>query len=52
MKIFKYILTFLKELIVARNNKFYPGSDKSYQMLRFLYLISHGYLLKIIEFFY
>ncbi len=51
MKTILYIKEFIKDLINAKKNKYYSGSEKTYQILRFLYLISHGYFLKIIEFF-
>jgi hypothetical protein len=45
------IFIFIKDIIKARKDYLYTGNSTSYHILRFLYFLSDGLLLKFIEFF-
>ncbi len=47
-KIFIFI-NFIKDLVLARNDKNYSGSEKSYYVMRYLFKISNGSLLNFIS---
>ena len=49
MKLIYSIFIFLKDLKNAKSNRFYSGQESSYKILRFLYFISDGLLLKLLE---
>jgi hypothetical protein len=49
MKAFKKIILFFSDLRVAKINHFYTGEKSSYGIIRFLYFISDGLLLKFLE---
>jgi len=49
MKIIKIIVDFIKDLLKAREKPTYAGKASSYQLMRFLFLISDGLVLNFIS---
>jgi hypothetical protein len=45
------IIIFFKDILKARYDFSYTGSHSTYHIMRFLYFISDGFLLKLIELF-
>lgn len=52
MKNFKKFIIFIKDLFKARQNLTHTGEESSYQMMRFLFLISDGLFIKFIAKFF